>query len=76
MSSPEVKDAKRWTVTRKAEAVLARLKGGDVSAVRRENGISPSQVYTWRDSFSGAGQESLKSRRGRKDLREREINPR
>ncbi len=74
MSSPEVKDGKRWTATRKVEVVLAVLKGANVSEVCRKNGISQSQAYAWRDSFLEGGQESLKSRRGRKDPKEWEVS--
>ncbi len=45
MSSPEVKDGKRWTATRKGEIVLAFLRGADLSEVCRKNGISQSQAY-------------------------------
>ena len=51
LSSPEVKDGKRWTATRKVEVVLAVLKGANVSEVCWKNGISQSQAYAWRDSF-------------------------
>ena len=74
MSSPEVKDGKRWTATRKGEIVLALLRGADLSEVCRKNGISQSQAYAWSDSFLEGGQESLKSRRGRKDPKEREVS--
>ena len=74
MLSPEVKDGKHWTASRKAEIVLALLKGADVSEVCRKNGISQSQAYAWRDSFLEGGQECLKSRRGRKDSKEREVS--
>ncbi len=40
MSSPEVKDGKRWTGTRKAEVVLALLKGAEVAEVCRKNGVN------------------------------------
>jgi transposase-like protein len=66
LSSPEVKDGKRWTATRKVEVVLAVLKGANASEVCWKNGISQSQAYAWRDSFLEGGQESLKCRRGRK----------
>ena len=72
MSSPEVEDGKRWTYGRKAEVVLALLRGLDVSEVCRRNGISQSQAYAWRDSFLEGGQESLKSRRGGRHPKERE----
>ena len=68
-----VKPRSRWTATRKVEVVLAVLKRADVSEVCRKNGIS-SQAYAWRDSFLEGGQESLKSRRGHKDLKEREVS--
>ncbi len=74
MSSPEVEDGKRWTAARKAEIVLALLRGADLSEVCRKNGISQSQAYAWRDSFLEGGQESLKSRRGRKDPKEWELS--
>ncbi len=76
MSSPKVEDGKRWTANRRAEVVLALLRGADVSEVCRKNGISQSEVYAWRDSILEGGQERLKSRRGRKDPREREVGPR
>jgi transposase len=74
MSNPEVKNGTRWSAKRKAEVVLALLKGADVAELCRKNGISQSQLYGWRDCFLEGGTEQLKSRRGRKDPREREIS--
>ncbi len=74
MSSPKVEDGKRWTSGRKAEVVLALLRGADLSEVCRRNGISQSQAYAWRDSFLEGGQESLKSRRGGRHPKEREVS--
>ena len=56
MSSPEVKDGKRWTATRKVEVVLAVLKGANVSEVCRKNGISQSTgvclavIVSWKEA--------------------------
>ena len=74
MSSPRMEDGKRWRSGCKAEIVLALLRGADVSEVCRKNGISQSQAYVWRDSFLEGGRESLKSRRGRKDAKGREVS--
>jgi transposase-like protein len=54
---------KNWTPNRKKEVVLKLLSGGDAVSISRDNGISQSQLFEWRDKFIVAGTESLKTRR-------------
>ncbi len=54
--------------------MLALLRGVDVSEMCRKNGIRQLQAYAWRDSFLDGGHERLKSRRGHKDPKEREVS--
>ena len=55
MSDPGKTNGIRWTAKRKAEVVLALLKGGDTTELCRKNGITKSVLYSWRDSFIEAG---------------------
>ena len=53
---------KRWTAARKAEVVLNSLKGEKtVVELCRENGISQSTFFNWKNSFLTAASEGLKN---------------
>jgi len=74
MADPKKENGIRWTGSRKTELVMVLLKGTDVTELCRKNGISQTELFKWRDSFTQAGKESLKLRRGRKDDKEKEIS--
>jgi len=72
MSDPEIRNGNRWTASRKAELVLAVLKGTDAVELCRQNGISRAQLFQWRDSFVAGGKEQLKFKRC-KDPNEKKV---
>lgn len=72
MSDSEIGNRIRWTASRKAELVLAVLKGADVVELCRENGISRTQLFQWRDSFIEGGKKQLKFKR-RKGFNEKKV---
>ena len=72
MSDPKLENGARWTANRKTEVVLALLRGAEVAQLARENGISQSRLFEWRDRFLGGGKAELKFKR-RKDPKEKEI---
>lgn len=72
MSDPEFENGIRWTAKRKAEVVLKLLRGKEAAQLARENGISQSKLFEWRDRFLEGGKAELKFKR-RKDPREKEV---
>lgn len=52
----------RWSVRRKADAVMRLLRGEDLDTVSRELRIEAHRLAAWRDEFIAAGQEGLKAR--------------
>jgi len=63
---------KRWSAAKKAEIVLALLKGTkQMVAICRENDLKQSEVEKWKDDFLSGGEQSLKAKPVEK--REREI---
>jgi transposase-like protein len=64
----------RWTPTRKAAVVLERLRGGDAVELARRHGLTPAQLFAWRDRCLEGGQAALKTRRGQSELeRDRQV---
>ena len=72
MSDPGIKNGSRWTAKRKTEVVLELLRGAEAAHLARENGISQSRLFEWRDRFLEGGKAELKFKR-RKDPKEKEI---
>jgi transposase-like protein len=65
---------KRWTSARKAEIVLALLKGTkQMVDICRENDLKQSEVEQWKEEFLEAGQRGLKTAAGSSDEKEQEI---
>ena len=73
MSDPGFKNGSRWTAKRKSEVVLKLLSGAEAAQLARENGISQSKLFEWRDRFLEGGMEKLKFKR-KKDPKEKEIS--
>lgn len=57
-------DRGRYSVRRKAEAVLRLLRGEDLDSVSRELGVTPATLSFWREAFLAGGEATLKSRPG------------
>ena len=72
MSDPVLENGTRWTAKRKSELVLELLRGTEAAQLARENGISQSKLFEWRDRFLEGGKAELKFKR-RKDPREKEV---
>ena len=72
MSDPGFENGTRWTVKRKTEVVLELLRGAEAAQLARENGLSQSRLFEWRDRFLEGGMAELKFKR-RKDPKEKEI---
>lgn len=72
MSDPGFENGRRWTAKRKSEVVLGLLRGAEAAQLARENGISQSQLFEWRDRFLEGGRLQLKFKK-RKDPKEKEI---
>lgn len=72
MSDPGIENGARWTARRKTEVVLELLRGVEAAQLARENGISQSRLFKWRDRFLEGGRAELKSKR-RKEPKEKEI---
>jgi len=51
----------RFSVKRKAAAVVRLLAGEDLEALSRELGVTAATLSGWRDAFLFAGQSALKS---------------
>lgn len=69
---------KRWSAARKAEIVLALIKGTkNLVEVCRENNLKQSDVEKWREDFLRSGERGLKAKlpngedREVKELREK-----
>ena len=52
----------RWSVRRKADAVMRLLRGEDLDTVARELRVEAHRLAAWRDEFIAAGAEGLKAR--------------
>lgn len=72
MSDSRFENGSRWTAKRKTTVVLEFIRGAEVVQLARENGISQSQLFEWRDRFLEGGKAELKFKR-RKDPQEKEI---
>ena len=62
MAKKAKEDRGRYTVKRKAEAVLRLLKGEDLDTLSRELGVTAATVSAWRDAFMAGAEANLKSR--------------
>lgn len=56
-------DRGRFSVKRKAEAVLRLLRGEELDVLSRELGVTAATLSGWRDAFLSAGQAGLKTRK-------------
>ena len=62
---------KRWSATRKAEIVLALIKGTkNLVAVCRENDLKQSEVEKWKEDFLASGERGLKAKTNQNEDRE------
>lgn len=52
----------RFSVKRKAAAVVRLLAGEDLETLSRELGVTAATLSGWRDAFLSAGQSALKTR--------------
>ena len=52
----------RWSVRRKADAVMRLLRGDDIDVVARELRIEAHRLAAWRDEFIAGGAEAMKAR--------------
>lgn len=56
-------EQQRWTAKRKSEVILQILRQTTtVIDVARQNGLTPSEVQEWVDTFLKAGEQGLKAR--------------
>jgi transposase len=53
----------KWSTEKKYELVLRSLRGEQVTDICRENGVSPTLFYRWRDDFLRGAQAGLKDKR-------------
>ena len=53
----------KWSTEKKYEVVLRSLRGEPVADICRENGVSPTLFYRWRDDFLRGAQSGLKDKR-------------
>ena len=68
------KKRKRRSVSIKEQAVMRLFRGEDMELVSRETGFTMHELKQWRDKFTLAGKESLKSHP--KDVRDKAIEQR
>jgi hypothetical protein len=52
----------RFSVRRKAEAVVRMLRGEELDALSRELGVTAATLSSWRDRFLAGGESNLKER--------------
>lgn len=52
----------RWSVRRKADAVMRLLRGEDIDVVSRELRIEAHRLAAWREEFIAGGQHALKAK--------------
>jgi hypothetical protein len=52
----------RWSVRRKADAVMRLLRGEDLDELSRELRVEAHRLAAWRDDFMAGGMEGLKAR--------------
>ena len=65
---------KRRSVTIKEQAVMRLFRGEDMELVSRETGFGLHELKQWRDKYTLAGKESLKSHP--EDVRDKAIEQR
>lgn len=53
----------KWSTEKKYEIVLRSLRGETVADLCRENGMSATMFYRWRDEFLQGAQQGLKDKR-------------
>jgi transposase len=60
----ETEDRKefRWSVRKKADAVVRLLRGEDLDELSRELRVEAHRLAAWRDDFMAGGMEGLKAR--------------
>ena len=65
---------KRWSAAKKAEIVLALLKGTkQMVDICRENDLKQSEVEKWKEDFFSGGEQNLKAKpidRGEQEIKE------
>ena len=65
------KKRKRRSASVKEQAVMRLFRGEDMELVSRETGYTMHELKQWRDSYTLAGKESLKSHPS--DIRDKEM---
>lgn len=68
------KKRKRRSASVKEQAVMRLFRGEDMALVSRETGYTMHELKQWRDRYTLAGKESLKSHP--KDVRDKAIEQR
>ena len=68
------KKRKRRSASVKEQAVMRLFRGEDMELVSRETGFTMHELKQWRDQYTLAGKESLKSHS--KDVRDKAIEQR
>lgn len=53
----------KWSSEKKYEIVLRSIRGESVADLCRENGMSATMFYRWRDEFLQGAQQGLKDKR-------------
>lgn len=65
---------KRWSAAKKAEIVLALLRGTkQLVDICRENDLKQSEVEKWKEDFLSGGEQSLKTKpveKGEQEIKE------
>ena len=65
---------KRWSAAKKAEIVLALLRGTkQLVDICRENDLKQSEVEKWKEDFLSGGEQSLKNKlveKGEQEIKE------
>ncbi|PKK88619.1 MAG: IS3 family transposase [Candidatus Wallbacteria bacterium HGW-Wallbacteria-1] len=59
-----LKSSKRWSASRKQEAVLRLFRGESVESVSREQGVEVYRLEEWREKALEGMESSLKRREG------------
>ena len=54
--------ARRWTASRKLDAVMCNLRGQSLDAVSRKYGVSLHELTAWRDKVLSGAESALKTK--------------
>ena len=58
----ERREGGRFSVRRKAQAIVRLMRGEDLDRVSREIGVTAATLSKWREAFLAGGKAALKSR--------------